>query len=63
MVPRIKESRGTPGTPPCGFFWEEKAHGGPIFSAQQAKHREIWHLLPSFRIITFEQKPPKYTSI
>ena len=31
MVPRIKESRGDLGPPPCGVLWEEEAHGGPIF--------------------------------
>jgi hypothetical protein len=30
MVPRIKESRGILGPPPCGFLWEEKANGGPV---------------------------------
>ena len=31
MVPRIKESRGDPGPPPCGVLLEGEAHGGPIF--------------------------------
>jgi len=35
MVPRIKESRGYPGPPPCGVLLEGEAHGGPIFSRIQ----------------------------
>ena len=41
MVPRIKESRGNPGPPPCGVLLEGEAHGGPIFQKTlNAKVRE-----------------------
>ena len=44
MVPRIKESRGNPGPPPCGVLLEGEAHGGPIL-LQRLPAPEKTHVL------------------
>jgi hypothetical protein len=44
VVPRIKESRGDPGTPPCGFLLEGEARGGPIYPQKLAAEITVGRL-------------------